>query len=68
MACRYSVALPVYSELVKNIRAVDWDKVAEEVSPKAGGRENIRESKTSANLVFTRVACAKYGQQDSSAM
>ena len=26
------------SELVKNIRAVDWDKVAEEVRPKAGGK------------------------------
>ena len=26
------------SELAKNIQAIDWDKVAEEVSPKAGGK------------------------------
>ena len=26
------------SELVKNIQAIDWDKVAEEVRPKAGGK------------------------------
>ena len=26
------------SELIKNIRKVDWDKVAEEVRPKAGGK------------------------------
>ena len=25
------------SELIKNIREVDWDKVAEEVRPRAGG-------------------------------
>ena len=26
------------SELAKNIQAIDWDKVAEEVRPKAGGK------------------------------
>ena len=26
------------SELTKNIQAIDWDKVAEEVRPKAGGK------------------------------
>ena len=26
------------SELIKNIREVDWDKVAEEVRPRAGGK------------------------------
>ena len=29
------------SELVKNIRAVDWDKVAEEVRPRAGGKIDL---------------------------
>lgn len=29
------------SELVKNIRAVDWDKVAEEVRPRTGGKINF---------------------------
>ena len=28
-------------ELVKNIRAVDWDKVAEEVRPRAGGKIDL---------------------------
>lgn len=29
------------SELIKNIREVDWDKVAEEVRPRAGGKINF---------------------------
>ena len=29
------------SELIKNIREVDWDKVAEEVRPRTGGKFNL---------------------------
>ena len=29
------------SELIKNIREVDWDKVAEEVRPRTGGKFNF---------------------------